>query len=140
MQIVDFLLIIIGLSSGAIVSVGLFSLIISLGIVSKLADRTHTGNITTLYEVAVVLGGISGNLVWIYEINIPMVPILQIILFGCAGVFVGCWAMAIAEVINIFPIFIRKAGVGQYLQYIILSIALGKGIGAIFIFMRGFGK
>ncbi len=137
---IEGLLVIIGVSCGAIVSVGLFSLIISLGIISKFADRTHTGNQTTWYELAVMLGGIVGNLIWIYRLEFIIPIFLQVVIAGAAGIFVGCWAMAIAEVINIFPIFIRKAKIKGYLPYVILSIAMGKGLGALFIFWKGFGK
>ena len=49
------LLAVIGLSSGIVVSGGLFSFIASLGVISDLADRTHTGKYVRLYEDAVVL-------------------------------------------------------------------------------------
>ena len=121
------LLAIIGLSAGVAVAGGLFSFVIGLGVVSDFADRTHT----------VALGGILGNIFFIYQISIPhggwLVPIFG--LFG--GIFVGCWSMALAEILNLFPIFIRRIKLLRCIPYIILGIALGKGIGAfIFFFNR----
>ena len=40
----EILLAIIGLSAGLIVAGGLFAFIASLGVVSDIADRTHTGS------------------------------------------------------------------------------------------------
>ena len=131
------LLALIGLSAGVTVAGGLFSFVVSLGVVSDFADRTHTGNHILLYETSVALGGILGNILFIYQISIP-VGVEILMLFGMfAGVFVGCWSMALAEILNVFPIFIRRVKILKGIPYIILSIALGKGIGACLFFFKG---
>ena len=56
--------------------------------------------------------------------------------FGAfAGIFAGCWAMALAEILNVFPIFMRRAKVVRYLSAFIISMALGKGLGAFPLFL-----
>lgn len=131
------LLALIGLSAGVTVAGGLFSFVVSLGVVSDFADRTHTGNHILLYETSVALGGIIGNILFIYQIPIP-VGTAVLMLFGIfAGIFVGCWSMALAEILNVFPIFIRRVKILKGIPYIILSIALGKGIGACLFFFKG---
>ena len=131
------LLALIGLSAGVTVGGGLFSFVVSLGVVSDFADRTHTGNHILLYETSVALGGILGNILFIYQISIP-VGVGILMLFGMfAGIFVGCWSMALAEILNVFPIFIRRVKILKGIPYIILSIALGKGIGAYLFFFKG---
>ena len=133
----ELLLAVIGLSSGAIVSGGLFSFIASLGVVSDFADRTHTGSKVSLYEDAIILGGSLGNLFWIYQVQMTN-ALWLLIFFGLfSGIFVGCWSMALAEVLNIFPIFIRRVKMVKCIPYIILSIAIGKGAGALLFFFRG---
>ena len=133
----ELLLAVIGLSSGAIVSGGLFSFIASLGVVSVFADRTHTGSNVSLYEDAIILGGSLGNLFWIYQIQMTN-ELWLLIFFGLfSGIFVGCWSMALAEVLNIFPIFIRRVKMVKCIPYIILSIAIGKGAGALLFFFQG---
>ena len=132
----NILLAIIGLSAGATAAGGLFSFIIGLGVVSDFADRTHTGEHVMLYEDSIALGGIAGTIFSIYKITIPygawLVPV-----FGIFGViFVGCWAMALAEILNLFPIFIRRIKILRCIPYIILGIAIGKGIGAFIFFVN----
>ena len=130
MWIQEVLLAIIGLSAGLIVAAGIFSFISSLGVISDIADRTHTGERILLYQDVTAVGGIIGNLVSIYQFRIP-IGNWTLSIFGLfSGIFVGCWAMALAETLNVFPIFIRKAKLIQCVPYIILSIAIGKGIGA----------
>ncbi len=137
MWVKQLLLALIGLSAGVTVAGGLFSFVVSLGVVSDFADRTHTGNHILLYETSVALGGILGNILFIYQIPVPIGTVI-LMLFGIfAGIFVGCWSMALAEILNVFPIFIRRVKVLKGVPYIILSIALGKGIGACLFFFKG---
>ena len=135
MWAVQILMAVIGLSAGMVVAGGLFSFISGLGVISDFADRTHTGEYIMLYEDSVALGGILGNLFFIYQIEIPygawLVPI-----FG--GIFVGCWSMALAEILDVFPIFVRRVKLLRGIQYVILGVALGKGLGALLFFFNRF--
>lgn len=130
MWVKQIIMALIGLSAGSIVAGGLFGFIVSLGVVSDFADRTGTANRIGLYEDAVTLGGIAGNLVLLYEIPLTAIsPLLGI--FGIfSGIFVGCWALALAEVLNVFPIFLRRINVTKGIGFIILGIAIGKVLGA----------
>ncbi len=128
---------IVGLSAGVAVAGGLFAFIVELGVIADFADRTHTGEKILLYEDSTALGGILGNLVYVFSIGIPAgIPALGI--FGLfAGIFTGCWAMALAEILNVFPVFMRRAKIVRYMTAFILSLALGKGLGAGLFFFRG---
>lgn len=135
---VQVLMAVVGLSAGMAVAGGLFSFISELGVVSDFADRTHTGEYILLYENSVALGGILGNIFFIYQIGIPygawLVPVFG--LFG--GIFVGCWSMALAEILNVFPVFARRAKLLRGIQYVILGVAAGKGAGALVFFFNRF--
>ncbi len=137
MWIRQILLAVIGLSSGMAVSAGLFSFIISLGVVSDFADRTHTGDKILLYEDMTAIGGIVGNVLYVYQLGLPTIPFLLGFIGLFAGIFVGSWAMALAEILNTFEIFIRRVKLLRYVPYIILSIAIGKGLGALVFFYNG---
>lgn len=139
MWVSQIILALIGLSSGALVAGGVFGFIVSLGVISDFADRTHTGNKVLLYENAVMLGATLGNIFHIYQtpISFPGSGILLSIFGLFSGVFVGCWAMALAEILNVFPIFVRRGKLIKCIPYIILSIALGKAIGSIIYFFLG---
>lgn len=125
-----------GLSAGVATAAGLFSFIVELGVVADFADRTHTAEHILFYEDCVALGGIVGNILYVFHIGIPLgTPLLAV--FGAfAGIFAGCWAMALAEILNVFPIFMRRAKVIRYLSAFIISMALGKGLGAFLFFFR----
>ena len=116
---------------------GLFSCIVELGVVADFADRTHTGDQLLFYEDCVALGGIAGNILYVFHIGVPLgAPLLAV--FGLfAGIFAGCWAMALAEILNVFPVFMRRARIVRYLTAFVISMAIGKGFGACLFFFRG---
>ena len=127
----------IGLSAGSIVAGGLFGFVVSLGIVSDFADRTGTADRIGLYEDAVAVGGVLGNLVLLYDIPLTAISPLMGVFGIFSGVFVGCWALALAEVLNVFPIFLRRINVTKGIGFVILGIAIGKVLGALVYFFFG---
>lgn len=137
MWVRQILLVIIGLSAGVTVAGGLFALIVELGVIADFADRTHTGDEILLYEDCTALGGIVGNFIYIFKIQIPFGQLL-LPLFGIlVGIFVGCWAMALAEILNVFPIFIRRIKIVRYISALVISMAVGRGLGALVYFIKG---
>ena len=132
----NLLLTLIGLSAGTVVAGGLFAFIVELGVIADFADRTHTADHILFYEDMVSLGAVLGNLFQIFEIRIPGQGIF-LTLFGLfSGIFVGCWAMALAEILNVFPIFMRRARIVRYLTVFVLMVALGKGLGSGLLFWK----
>lgn len=127
----------IGLSAGVAVAGGLFAFIVELGVIADFADRTHTGDKILLYEDCAALGGILGNLVYVFQISIPVGQAGLSVIGIFAGIFVGCWAMALAETLNVFPVFMRRAGIVRGVTVFVVSIAVGKGLGAWLFFSRG---
>lgn len=138
------LLAVIGLSAGVAAAGGLFAFIVELGVVADFADRTHTADKILLYESSVAMGGILGNLVYIFQIGMPA-GMAQLAagkgllgIFGVfSGIFVGCWSMALAEILNVFPIFMRRARIVRYVAAFTISVAIGKGLGAWLFFFKG---
>ena len=127
----------VGLSCGFAVAGGLFALIIALGLVAEFADQTHTARYIFWYEDAVAAGGILGNLMSVYRLIVPVGPV-GVGIFGIfSGIFVGAWAMALTEIVNIVPIFTRRIDMRRGLALVIAVMALGRTIGSlIFYYFR----
>lgn len=120
----------LGISSGFAVAGGMFALLIALGIISRFAGKTHTANYIFYYEDAAAIGGILGNLISIYEFPVP-VGMVGVVSYGLfAGVFTGAWAMALTEIVDVIPIFSRRIRLKTGMPWIILSMALGRAVGA----------
>lgn len=134
---IQILLGLIGLSSGFIVAGGVMALSIGLGIFTRYAGITHTGKRVRLYEDAVLLGGIAGDIMTVYKISVPLGVVGLAVSGLCFGIFVGSWILALAEIVNIFPVFFRRAGVTKGTSLIILAIAAGKVLGSLLHFYMG---
>lgn len=127
----DLVMAVTGLSCGFAVAGGIFALIIALGVVSDFADRTHTGKCVFWYEDAVALGGIAGNLMSVYQFRLSLGAAGAGIFGIFTGIFVGAWAMALTEIVNIVPIFTRRIDLRRGLQFIIVSMAVGRTVGSL---------
>lgn len=126
----------IGFSGGIGVAGGIFALIIGLGVIPRFAGRTHTGRHIMLYESCIMAGGIVGNLIFIYEISLPL-GVAGLILLGLfGGIFVGSWSMALAEIVNTIPIFARRIRLKEGLGLMILGMAFGKTLGSLLYFFN----
>lgn len=132
----EIILAVMGFSAGVAIAAGLFSFIVELGIIADFADRTHTAKHILLYEDCAVLGGTVGNLMSVFRFPVPFGGILLPVFGILAGIFVGCWSMALAEMLNVFPIFIRRIKIVRYVEAFIISIALGRGVGALLFFFE----
>lgn len=132
MLIKNLILLFIGLAGGGVVSAGVFAFITMIGIFPRFADRTHTASYIYLYEQMVIWGGIIGNLVVIFGIHLPIGLIGLTFLGFFSGIYVGCLAIALAEVLNVFPIFVKRANLVCGLSWMVLALALGKCAGSFF--------
>ena len=61
---------------------------------------------------------------------------LLILIGTFSGIFVGCLALAIAEMLDTIPIFARRIGFRHGLGFAILGIALGKLAGSLIYFTQ----
>ena len=122
----------VGLTAGVGVAGGIFAFITMIGIIPRLAARTNTAKHISLYETIIIVGGLTGNLVSIYKWNLP-IGHLGMLIFGLfSGMFVGCLAVALAEVLDVIPIFARRINLTQGIPLVVLSLALGKALGALY--------
>lgn len=127
-----------GLSFGLLAAAGVFTVLVSVGLVPRFAGKTHTSRKVLLYEEMVAVGTILGGIVSVYEPKLTLGLLagnLFLALYGLfAGMFVGCLALAIAEMLNSIPIFARRVGLRHGTGIMILAVALGKLCGSFLYF------
>jgi len=150
---------VLGLSFGLFVSGGVFTTLTAVGLVPRFAGKTHTANKAFLYEEMVVFGTLFGNVTSIFfkriyvflshmqeklaalcertGLSYPPWPegLGKGLLSFCGlftGIFVGCLALAIAELLDTVPIFARRTNLTFGIKAVILSMAFGKLLGSLF--------
>ena len=133
------LMFLIGIGGGIVISGAVFAFIAIIGIVPRLAQKTKTENKIMLYENAIILGGIFGtfNINFYYYLSIGKITVLFYSLI--IGIFYGCLAVSLAEVLDVIPILARRHKLNKGLKYFIVCIALGKTLGSLlYYFVDGF--
>lgn len=149
---------VLGASFGFIVSGGVFTVLISVGLIPRFAGKMHIAKHIFVLEEMVVLGTLAGDFFsvfsdygklgeWVLSHQIFGARMTAgiwhaagnflLILFGVfSGIFVGCLALAIAEMLNTIPIFARRIGFRHGLGIAILAVALGKLVGSLIYFTQ----
>lgn len=131
MFIKQLFLALIGLCAGFAAAAGVFAFITMLGVIPRLATRTHTRKFMYLYELAIIWGGALGNIWILYPVPIPLGTVLLGIIGLFSGVFVGCLAMALAEVLRVFPIITSRVQLKEGFPAVVIAVALGKVAGTL---------
>lgn len=147
-----------GLSFGLLASAGVFTVLVSVGLIPRFAGKMHVAKKVFVLEEAVVLGTIVGGLFSVFseyagigsfvlsrqvfgEETVLIWKWISNIFFSIwgifAGMFVGCLALAIAEMLNSIPIFSRRIGFRHGLGVAITAAALGKMTGSLIYFSQG---
>ena len=143
------------LGFGLLSSGGVFTVFVTVGLVPRFADKTHTAKHILIYENSIVAGAIVGCILSVFpdffntvigqyaSMNIPgweWIGKWILGIFGIfAGMFVGCFAIAIAEMLNTIPIFTRRIRLGKGVGIVMLCLALGKTIGSLLYFYYRIG-
>ena len=125
---------IIGLSWGLVIAGGVIALLVGLGVITRFVGISHTAGRVKIYETAILAGAVCGTLMTVYQPTIPLEPPGLAVLGLFSGIFVGGWILALAEVVNIFPILARRIGLTRGLSVVVIAIALGKMTGSLLHF------
>ena len=143
----ELLLGILGLRFGLFTAGAVFTTVIVVGLVPRFAGRFHTARKVYWYEEWVIAGSLAGGGYGVFHQNWEIVAweersvLLQALSVAAVmiwalftGMFVGCLAVAIEEMLGGIPIFARRIHLRKGLGILILAIACGKTCGSIFYF------
>lgn len=139
-----------GICFGVLTAAGVFTVLTAVGLIPRFVGETHSAKEVWLYEDMVILGTILGGIFSVFghewnirdwmtahlsEVAVTIIINGSILLVGVfGGMFVGCLALAIAEMLDSIPIFTRRISFRHGLGCMVLSIALGKLCGSLFYF------
>lgn len=147
-----------GLSFGLLSSAGVFTVLSSVGLIPRFAGKMHVAKKVFALEETVIFGTITGGFFSIFPAYGKIgsfvlsrqifggatvllwkgIGSLALIFFGAfAGMFVGCLAFAIAEMLDSIPIFARRISFRHGLGVAVIAAAAGKLIGSLLYFSKG---
>lgn len=128
-------LILIGISGGITVGSAIAAFFTLLKFVPRVVQITETNEHIVVYEYAMLLGAVTGSLLFYIDFNLSLSPLPVILIGGLCGIFLGLFTSALAEVLNVIPVFAKKFKLKGELLYIIIALILGKVAGSLFFFL-----
>lgn len=149
-----FFLAVAGAAYGILSAAGVFTVFVAVGLVPRFAGRTHTAGKILLYEEMVIFGTLAGSFLSVFsrcsqfgawwQQHFPgqeralfwTGSFIQLIFGLFSGMFVGCLALAIAEMLDSIPIFTRRISFRHGIGLAVVSMAAGKLCGSLLYFWR----
>ena len=138
-------LILVGISSGLGVAAGTFAFLFIIRIIPRMIQKAGLEHKIIYVENMVFRGVLFGTILtlfswkkkWLFEI---LGKTLLTIFGMSAGIFVGCLAVALAEILDTFPIFFRRLSLkDEFGEVLLFVMAIGKMLGSLFFFFAGYG-
>ena len=137
-------LILVGVSSGLGVAAGTFAFLFVIRIIPRMIQKARLEHKIIFIENTVFRGVMFGTILslfswkkkWLFE----LLGKTSLPLFGMsAGIFVGCLAVALAEILDTFPIFFRRLSLkDEFGEVLLFVMAIGKMLGSLFFFFAGY--
>ena len=139
------LLLLIGFSSGIGIAAGTFAFLVVIRIIPRMVQKAKLEHKIIHIENVVFRGLLFGTAFslfsWKKKWLFTFLGRSVLVIFGLsAGMFVGCLAVALAEILDTFPIFFRRLHLKEGISSgMIFVMAIGKLIGSLFFFFMGYG-
>lgn len=137
-------MIFVGLSSGIGVAAGTFAFLIVIRVIPRMIQKAKLEHKVIYIENIVFRGVMFGTILslfswkkkWLFE----LLGKTLLTIFGMsAGIFIGCLAVALAEILDTFPIFFRRIHLkDEFGEVLLFVMALGKMLGSLFFFLTGY--
>ena len=137
-------LILVGISSGLGVAAGTFAFLFIIRIIPRMIQKAGLEHKIIYVENMIFRGVLFGTILtlfswkkkWLFEI---LGKTLLTIFGMSAGIFVGCLAVALAEILDTFPIFFHRLNLkDEFGETLLFVMAIGKMLGSLFFFFAGY--
>lgn len=138
-------LLIIGFCSGLGVAAGTFAFFLVIRVLPRMIQKAKLNHKVIFIENVVIRGILFGTILslfsWRKRWLFALLGKTLLTIYGLsAGIFAGCIAVALAEILDTFPIFFRRLKIQEHLaEGFLFVMALGKMAGSLFYFFAGYG-
>lgn len=138
-------LILVGLCAGTGIAAGTFAFLFVIRVIPRMIQKAKLEHKVIYIENVVFRGIMFGTLLslfsWKKKWLFTLLGRSVLTLMGLsAGIFIGCFAVALAEILDTFPIFFRRLHIkDDFGTVLIFVMAAGKMLGSLFFFLAGYG-
>jgi len=126
-----FLLAIIGLAGGFAVGSAFVALLIVLDLIPRLVQLTRAHRRSAIFESGILIGALYWSCADLFDWSFKLPDMLLLLPAIFQGLFVGMFAAALTEVLNVIPIISRRFKLRPYLFSLLMAMVLGKVSGSL---------
>lgn len=137
--------IVVGFCSGIGVAAGTFAFFLVIRVLPRMIQKAKLKHKIIIIENRVIEGVLFGTVLslfsWRKRLLFEILGDSLLVIYGLsAGIFSGCIAVALAEILDTFPIFFRRLKIQERLcEGLLFVMAIGKMAGSLFYFFMGYG-
>lgn len=127
------------------VASGTFAFLLVIRVIPRMIQKAGLEKKVVTIENVIIKGILFGTILslfsWQKKWLFALLGQMLLSIFGiCAGIFVGCISVALAEILDTFPIFFRRIRLDtKFDRTLLFAMAAGKICGALFYFFFGYG-
>ena len=137
-------MILVGICSGIGVAAGTVTFLLVIRVIPRMVQKAKLEHKVIYIENigfrGILFGTVLSLFSWKKKWLFTLLGRSILMIFGfSAGIFVGCLAVALAEILDTFPIFFRRIQLKEEFGEVLLFVmAMGKMIGSLFYFLTGY--
>ena len=137
--------VVVGVGAGVGVAAGTFAFFLVIRVIPRMIQKAKLEDQIIFIENMVIQGVLFGTILslfsWKKRLLFQILGQTLLTIYGVsAGVFSGCIAVALAEILDTFPIFFRRLKMKESnTETLVYVMAIGKILGSLFYFLTGYG-
>ncbi len=129
------LMVLLGLSGGITVGSAAAAFLTLLKLVPRITQVTETNEYIKLFEYVMIIGATIFSFIYFSQFSFKVSKYICIPIGLVMGTFLGLFTSALAEVLNVIPVFAKKFKAKNELKYIIAALILGKLAGSLYYWL-----
>ncbi|MBZ2173635.1 stage V sporulation protein AB [Schnuerera sp. xch1] len=125
----------IGLSAGITIGSAVAAFLTLLDFIPRVVQITKTKKFIKIYQHSFTLGAVIFSFLYFSNFSVRLNRIFGVLASLIIGMFIGLFSSALAEVLNVIPVFAKKFKIKHKLGFIIFSLLIGKTLGSLFYWL-----
>lgn len=121
----------IGLAGGFAVGSAFVALLIVLDLIPRLVQLTRAYRRASIFESGILSGALYWSSADLFDWSFQLPANLLLLPAIFQGLFVGMFAAALTEVLNVIPIISRRFKLKPYLLSLLMAMVFGKVAGSL---------
>lgn len=130
-----FFMALVGMSAGVTIGSAAAAFFTLLKFIPRLVQITESHDHIKLFESVITLGATVSSLLYFSHFTFRWNRLSCIPIGLAMGIFLGLFTSALAEVLNVIPVFSKKFKIKHELKFIIIALIFGKLAGALYYWL-----